>query len=174
MIRDGDVLTFVGKALFSRMIQWWSGSSISHIGIAYYLPINGTKILCSLEAMEGRGVRIIPLHLVWGEYSEICYQTHDLPTRPVLERMINLLNDRYASRKQFLVIASRLWRYIRTKIGLPVDTSRSRWHCAEAVAYCLDLPTKKPYPLLTPAEVSSNSILSKPIRVSLTELVIHH
>lgn len=168
-IENGDVLTFEGKAVFSRIVQWWSGSPISHIGVAYYLPVNGTRYLCSIEAMEGKGLRIVPLHLIWGEYVNVWVQKHDQNPIEVVDRMVNLLNDRYANKKQFLLMASKLWRWVRTKIGFPIDTSRTSWHCAEAVAYCLDFK-EKPQCLFTPAEISN--LLKPPRRVHPTELAV--
>jgi hypothetical protein len=58
-IKTGDILLCSGNGLFSQLIQDFTNSEWSHIGMLIKFPI--LDILMVAESMEGVGVRIYPL-----------------------------------------------------------------------------------------------------------------
>ena len=60
-IENGDVLLFRGSLLHSRIIQRWTRSVYSHVGLALWIRTDGVKRLMVIEAMEGRGIQLFPL-----------------------------------------------------------------------------------------------------------------
>lgn len=56
-IQSGDILAWSGDALFSRLIQRTTRSKYSHVGVAWCIAGR----VFALEAIEGTGVRLMPL-----------------------------------------------------------------------------------------------------------------
>lgn len=57
LIKSGDLLAWSGTSSFGNLIRRWTGSSYSHVGIAWVI---GDRVFV-LEALDGRGVVISPL-----------------------------------------------------------------------------------------------------------------
>jgi len=57
-IKNGDILMYKGKKIFSKIIRWLTGSPYSHAGIAVWW----NERLMVMEAVM-RGVRVVPLSL---------------------------------------------------------------------------------------------------------------
>lgn len=57
LIQSGDVFAWRGRNFWSRLIRSWTGSSWSHVGIAWVV---GGRVLV-LEARFHGGVRCVPL-----------------------------------------------------------------------------------------------------------------
>lgn len=60
-IRPGDMLLCRGRALHSRIIQQWTRSVYSHVGVAHRVASCGESCLDILEAKEGSGIQTFPL-----------------------------------------------------------------------------------------------------------------
>lgn len=145
LIRTGDICLFRrSPTLFGRFIRLWTQSPFSHVGIALWVIVDGTRRLCILEALEGVGVRLFPMD----RYLEECHASGCLiDWYQVVDSEIN--RDRvagyalqqwgrpYATPWQFVWswgLLSGWWRRLR---GLPVDTDPERWFCSELVTAAL-------------------------------------
>jgi len=56
-IKSGDLIAFQSNSWLGKIVRAWTGSSYSHIGVAWV--VSGRVFV--LEAMDGIGVRIMPL-----------------------------------------------------------------------------------------------------------------
>ena len=143
-ISDGDIFAFEGTAFHSRLIQYWTRSVYSHIGLAVWVEMGGVRQLCILEAMEGAGVRLQPA----AEYLRLCeregcrvdwYAIVD----PVIDRakVVNYARSRwslrYVSFYQFLVSFGWLIPKIRKLLGKPVELHQDRDFCSKLAAAAL-------------------------------------
>lgn len=141
-IRNGDVLLFAGRSLWSRIIQQRTRSRISHCGLAVWI---GDR-LAVLEAHERCGVRLHPLskHLAAG--AEVYWYAMEDPfiERPaVVRHAFAQWGQPYAPWRQFLRSWGILTRRAARRAGLAVDVDPKRWFCSELVlgslqagAYC--------------------------------------
>lgn len=135
-VKSGDLLFFSGRRVFSRVIQLWTRSRWSHVGMA----VRFDQDLYVLESLECVGVRLVPLS-VWLQWpgdiaiGKTCLEQHD---RDRLVRIgLQHLGERYASPRQFLRSFSIVWSRLSRHWRLAADTSSSRWLCSEFVAYLL-------------------------------------
>ena len=64
-IKTGDILLWQGSSIYARIIRLWTGSSYTHVGMAWVV---GGRILI-LQADPGTGVEVAPvsgnLPMVW-------------------------------------------------------------------------------------------------------------
>lgn len=75
-IRSGDILLCAGNSMFSKIIQRFTGSKWSHVGIiALWEEIESVMVL---ESVESIGVRTVPLSRYIKEYDgDIAILRHD-------------------------------------------------------------------------------------------------
>lgn len=145
LIRNGDVFLFRrSPSLFGRLIRLWTQSPFSHVGIALWVQVDGTRRLCILEALEGVGVRLHPMD----RYLEECQRQGCLidwyqVTDPAINRdriagyALDQWGARYAHPLQFVWSWGRLSTRLRRWLGLTADTDPERWFCSELVAAAL-------------------------------------
>jgi hypothetical protein len=167
MVKNGDVLAFSGKWLFSKLIQFWTRDKISHVGLALWIEVEGAKILCVLEAMEGKGVRLIPLDdyykskrppdIYWCPIDDEIVDRHK-----VIAFALNNWNREYANIYQFILFMSPRLQWLRKLMGRSLDTNYDKWHCSELVTNALvfgGFPCEKVPALVSPGDVSRFSCL---------------
>jgi Permuted papain-like amidase enzyme, YaeF/YiiX, C92 family len=142
LIRDGDVFLFRGTALHSRVIEWWSRSRFSHVGIAWWIHSGEFRRLVIIEALEPGGVRVFPMDT----YLEQCarqkcqvdwYAITDtsIDRQKVVAHALSKWGCRYASWRQFLISFGGLTPWIRGRLGKPVLTvSPDRFFCSQLAA----------------------------------------
>lgn len=61
LIKNGDFLFFKGRSAWGRLIEWWTRSEYSHVGVAHWVVSDGTERLAVCEALEGVGLVVNPL-----------------------------------------------------------------------------------------------------------------
>jgi hypothetical protein len=123
-IEDGDVFTFSGPWLFSKLIRYWTKQEVSHAGLAVWI----NERLFILEAMDGIGLRFVPLSHTFREYGQVFWQKNLTSGRQCLEWALNQWGVAYPGKFRFLSIMSpRLRGWIKPH-GL---------HCAGLVAGAL-------------------------------------
>jgi hypothetical protein len=167
VIKNGDVLAFSGKWFFSKLIQFWTKDKISHVGLAIWISIEGTDILCVLEAMEGKGVRIVPLSsyflgkkppdIYWCPINE-----NQIDRQKVIAFALKNWNREYANIYQFILFMSPRLQWLRRLLGKSLDTDYERWHCSELITNALvegGYPCDKVPALVSPGDVSRFSCL---------------
>lgn len=166
-IRTGDILTCAGRGPISKVIQWWTGSEISHVGMAIwvYMPGIRSNRLCILEAHAHKGVRLAPLsevlqHDYWQSGGKVYWQP--LIGVDGVDAAANAMrrwNKLYANWFQFVAIAFRF-------VGFVKDTDPNRDHCSELVTRALmqaGYPHDKNPSLTTPEDVSHFSCLGSKV-----------
>ncbi len=137
-IGNGDLLFFRGRFLHSRVIQRFTRSVYSHVGIALWVQADGRRRLCVIEALEGHGVRVFPLreYLERGEAIDWFQLVDESIDR---DRVAGWALDKwglaYASARQlfrsFITIPLCNW------LGLPTRIDRNRWFCSYYAAQAL-------------------------------------
>lgn len=137
-ILPGDVFLFRGRLLHSRIIQRWTRSVYSHVGIAHRPTSCGMPSLDVLEAMEGRGVRTFPLRRYLERRKRIDWWTI---SDPRIDRcaVVRWLWDRrgndYASPRQF--VRSFVTIPLLESLGLPTKVDANRPFCSWIAAEAL-------------------------------------
>ena len=172
-IKTGDVLAFKGTWLISRAIQAWTRKPYSHVGLALWLKTDfeTKERLCVLEAMEGLGVRIVPLSHALGKYWKKGGKAYWCPL--LLPRGYDAVkfaqdhwDEAYVSLYQLLLAASPSLQYLRSLRTNYTDFEG--WHCSELVTRSLMSigyqHDKKPE-FTTPGEVVEFSCLDKSIEL---------
>lgn len=170
-IKTGDGLFGSGAWPMSRLIQWYTGHEISHVGIACWVAFNGNPpILCMFEAMEGRDVRIIPLEKVlrttyWPSGGKLYHKKLLEPYngKELMEYCTEHWLDAYAGTYQFILGISPRLRKIRSMLGKSLDTDENRMHCSELIADGLqeqEHEFNKDTALITPGELFDCSCFS--------------
>lgn len=160
-IKTGDVLAFRGHWLISKLICWWSGSDVSHVGLAVWLKFDYDKdeTLCLIEAMDGLGVRITPLSQALEKYWEHGGKAYWLQTDShVAFNAVKFAQEHwdesYVSLYQILLAASPKLQFLRGWRG--AGSNLDGWHCSELVTRSLMTvghePTKLPE-YTTPGDV---------------------
>lgn len=132
-IATGDVLFFRGKLLHARIIQRWTRSVYSHVGIAVWIRADGVRRLCVLEALEGHGVRLYPLsrYIRRGDAVDWWSVAVDGFDRDkAVGWALMQLGARYASPWQFLRSFSVLTKRVCDWLGLPTRIDADRWFCS--------------------------------------------
>jgi hypothetical protein len=143
-IRTGDVFAFRGTALHSRLIQLWTRSVYSHVGIALWVQADSTRRLCVLEALEPVGVRLFPMDV----YLELCRRQGVLVdwytvTDPTIDRdkvaayALGQWGKRYCSPLQLARSFGWCGRRLRRWLGLPAEREPERFFCSELCARAL-------------------------------------
>ena len=125
-IQSGDLLAWSGRSTIGRFIRSWTGSTASHVGVAWVVA---GRVLV-LEAREGRGVTVRPLSralpAIWVQ--------RDAPWPEALETLaLERLGEPYS-----------YWGALRAGLGLRL-CSRG-WQCAEYAASILDISLRSPTP----------------------------
>jgi hypothetical protein len=177
LIKNGDVLTFAGNWFMSKLIRWWTGDLVSHVGLACWMKFGKDSIdrLCILESMEPGGCRLLPLsHLLpeyWSNDVPVFWQKILIPEirgEEVLGFALSKWGDKYASWLQFISIMWPWFRKMRSKIGLPVKIGGNRFHCSELVTRAFEsagFKSNKEPALTTPGDVQKFSCLSQPVEL---------
>lgn len=71
--KSGDLLLFEGKKWYSKLIEWFLGSSISHVGMVV-CKTDGKYLLESELCADGtKGVRLTRLETIMKKYTELEY-----------------------------------------------------------------------------------------------------
>lgn len=171
-IRTGDVLLFRGTGLISRVIQFWTRSVYSHVGIILWVSIPPVSRLSVIEATWPWGIRIYPLDY----YLEQCQRRKVLVDWYVLKNSVDnqkfvgyLLEQwgkHYASIWQFIWSFGWLSSLVRRRSGKGADTSSSRYFCSELCSAALRhagyVPDEEQEPALTdPGAIARYSCLAR-------------
>lgn len=165
MIETGDILAFKGTGIFSWLIRIYTKSEISHIGIAIWIRHR----LCVIEAKEGRGVRLIPLNKCKNIY-KVFHLTREINGVKVAEFCLNHWGAEYSNWYQFLILGSRVIRFLRQCLGRGPDYDSGKWFCSELVARALAsggyVSSKHPS-LTTPADICKYHCLDEGIKIAV-------
>lgn len=138
-IKTGDVLAFRSNSFWSRLIRLRTFSRVSHVGFA----VRVCGRLCVIEAVEWYAIRVWPLsrYLEDPKYVVEHYELLDKKFRINRELVVDaawgLWGSRYASPLQFFRSWGLLTHWLATKLGIPVDTDKDRYHCSETILSCL-------------------------------------
>jgi len=176
-ITDGDLLFFRGRLLHSRIIQRWSRSVFSHVGIAHWIRSAGVERLAVVEAIEGHGVRLYPLSVSLERGDDVdWFQITDdsIAGDRVVGWAMARWGKRYATARQF--VRSFLSIRLATWLGLPTRLADDRWFCSWFAAEALraggwqppDDDTIRPE-LAAPGDVALFSCIQRkgPLRLSM-------
>lgn len=126
-LRDGTVLLFRGRGIFSSLIQGAGRSPYSHAAILAWW---GHRLLV-VEAREGKGVRAVPLSAVLAEGHDVdAYDVRGLSPlgderRVAVGEAISWLSTRYGWRTILRIGLSRL--LVPLAWLPPVGALRARW-----------------------------------------------
>lgn len=171
-VKTGDIFTCAGRGWVSWFIKIWTGSPITHTGIAIWADFGYEgKVLCILEPHMFKGVALNPVKLVLErDYPKgyMYWQANLLDGNVTAKYAMQQWRHDYASPWQFLVLGSRVARWVRSLMGRSYDTDADRFMCSELVARSLieaGFPWHKEPSVTTPAEVSGFSCLGPPITV---------
>lgn len=143
-IQTGDVFAFRGTALHSRIIQLWTRSVYSHVGIALWVKADSLERLCILEALEGVGVRLHPLDICLQQCSRdgVVVDWYTV-TDPTIQRdkiaayALAQWGKRYASALQFARSFGWFGSLVRRWLGLPANREPERFFCSQLCAAAL-------------------------------------
>lgn len=169
MIKDGDVFTFAGDWMTSRLIRAWTGQKVSHVGFALWLRfgIETENRLCVLESMEPGGIRVMPLALVMADCQATYHQsldTEQVNAHEAIGWALTKWGGKYASWLQFVSLMSPAVRRFRERVGLPVQAGGG-YHCSGLVTAALAFggyrPEKDPS-LTTPGDLWDFKCLDAP------------
>lgn len=139
-IRNGDVLLFRGSFLHSRVIQRWTRSVYSHVGLALWISTDGVRRLTVIEAREGSGVRLFPLseYLARGDHVDWFAITEDSINREkVVGWAMARLGRDYASAWQLLRSFGFISKRLANWLGIPTKVDQERWFCSWFAAHAL-------------------------------------
>lgn len=167
--RVGDLVFFSGRKLFSRLIQFRSGSEWSHVAVVILARNKELGIEPQIvESLEGVGVRSLPL-AEWRSWNgkvalgRVSLFAND--RRAIADYAASKVGGKYASHWQFLRSFSLIWSRIHRLFGIPDDRDRSRYFCSELAAESLEACSR--YKLLPkspsqmyPSDVASLSVVS--------------
>lgn len=120
-IQTGDLFFTASPALFSRIIRRFTQSKVSHVGI--FIRIN--ERLFAVEALEGRGVRMIPASNRFRKERFWHVKTGYSATKELEDRILNNIGSDYDMAGAVL--------------ALFVDTKSQRNFCSELVTKVLQL-----------------------------------
>lgn len=131
-ITNGDLLFFRGKLLHSRIIQRWSRSVYSHVGIAHWIKSDGVSRLAVVEAMEGKGIRLFPLRRYLEQGDDVdWYQVTDksINRDKVVAWAMDRWGKQYARPRQF--IRSFVTVPLLNSLGIATKLDNDRWFCSQ-------------------------------------------
>ncbi|MFN0199664.1 MAG: hypothetical protein ACKVT0_23160 [Planctomycetaceae bacterium] len=143
-IQNGDILLFIGKRWWSRVIRRWTVSPYSHVGIAHWIKSDGVERLTVIEALEGVGIVVNPLsqYLKLGETVDWFKITDERVNR---DKVVSWAMARwgfpYASWRQIarsFIIHRFLWlKRVYNWLGIPTKIDKDRYFCSWVVAESL-------------------------------------
>jgi len=139
-IASGDVLLFRGSLLHSRIIQRWTRSVYSHVGLALWIKADGVQRLMVIEAREGSGVRLFPLseYLARGDHVDwFAITDSGLSREKTIGWGMDRLGRAYASPWQFLRSFGLVSKRLSNWLGLPTKVDQDRWFCSWFAAQAL-------------------------------------
>jgi len=145
LIEPGDVLLFRGGLLHSRVIQRWTRSVYSHVGIVHRPTTAGRSCLDVLEATEGYGIRTFPLrqYLERGDAVDWFAITDRTINRDAVVRWCwDRRGYGYASPRQLL--RSFVTVPLLESLGLPTRIDRRRRFCSWLAAEALQAGGYRP------------------------------
>lgn len=128
-IQDGDFLFFRGKAIYTRVIKFWTQSRYSHVAVAVWIK----QRLFVAEAVEGRGVQLYPLDKYLKEGCEVDWfkvTDNRVDRSRVVAWFVARIGNRYASPRQ--LVRSFVTLPIANLFGLTTKIDRDRWFCSFA------------------------------------------
>ncbi len=139
-IGPGDLLLFRGTLWYSRIIQHWTASPYSHVGVAYPHQVDDELFVDILHSMEGRGVEQMPLT----NYRENCEidlfrldPSSGVKGGKVVRWYLERRGMSYSSPRQFG--RSFLYGPLCDALGLPTRVDDGQvfcsWAATEAVVY---------------------------------------
>jgi hypothetical protein len=138
--RGIDVVAFSGTRVWSRLIRLRSRSRYSHVGLV--CEIDGDEYV--LEALERKGVRLVPLS-VWftwsGSVTALRFDPDvvgDVDRQRIIDFAKARLGQEYASPWQFVRSWGLITRAVCRWLGVRVDLEATRWFCSELVAAALE------------------------------------
>lgn len=132
-IDTGDLLFFRGRLLHSHVIQVWTRSVYSHVGVAVWIEVGSIRRLFVVEALEGKGVRLYPLSRYISAGEEVDWYA---VTDPDFERSkaagwaLAQVGLHYASPWQMLRSFGLITKRICDWLGLPTKIDSNRWFCS--------------------------------------------
>lgn len=170
-IKTGDVLAFSGTAIYSKIIQCWTSSPISHVGLALWLKFpydEQPNRLCVLEAHWGKGVQIHLLKGVlekeyWSREGKAFLYPTELDGDEVASNALKYWSEAYANPLQFIIAGSTVLQALKGHKNL--DTDKAKQHCSELVCRAMveagGLYDKNPA-VASPADVVQMDCLGNP------------
>lgn len=176
LIQPGDLFLFRGRLLHSRVIQRWTRSVYSHVGIAHRPCTAGQECLDVLEAREGSGVITQPLryylergdHVDWFSITDLTIDRSEVVAWAWERR-----GKRYASYQQLL--RSFVTLPLAQLLGFDTKIDQGRWFCSFFAAEALQAggwipPSDEVMPghLMSPGAVSLFPCLQRqgPLRLN--------
>lgn len=123
-IESGTVIAWRGTSLYSKIVQIFTRSSFSHVGIAVEF---GGKLFV-IEAKEGKGVRLTPLftrlpfYILIPGRNCVVHEWTEATERLALTK----IGDKYS-------ILKCIKAYLKKKLKI-----NNKWECAEFVSYVLN------------------------------------
>ena len=141
-IKNGDVITFRGRSLWSRLIRLRSSARVTHVGLAVW----ARDRLCVFEARERIGVRLYPMSAyvtacrvegVQVDWHKLQSSPHGIDRQKVVEWATMQWGKRYASAWQFLRSYGPIAAHLADVLGVPVDVNGDRFYCSEYVLAAL-------------------------------------
>lgn len=171
MVETGDVISVAGNTRFGKIIRWWTGEPVSHVGLACWVSFNGSKTIGILEALENTGeIGIHPLGRLLKLPGTIVYhQKNLLDGQSVLSHALEYWGDKYVRPYQFALMLSPFLRALRKVRGASIDLPG--YHCAELVTRAFMsvgfTPPKDPV-LVTPGDVTRFTCLGPMNRLEKT------
>lgn len=169
--KSGDIILFNGKKWYSKIIEWYCGSDISHVGIVVIDPnING-KMTHGHFLLESRlfengknGVRLTPLEEAFEENRD----------GKIYVRFLNCIRDsKFKLRIDnicFTTIGKKYdddpfdWFKVICNIKIGNDHKTSKFWCSALVAYSYILLSflnpKIPWSMIKPSDFSSRNVNS--------------
>lgn len=169
--KSGDIILFNGKKWYSKLIEWYCGSDISHVGIIVIDPnidgkmTHGHFLLESkLYSNDKNGVRLTPLRNIFKENEG----------SNVYIRFLNCIRDsKFKLRIDnicFVTLGKKYddspfdWIKVICDIDIGNDQKTSKFWCSALVAYSYILlgllNPKIPWTLIKPSDFSSRIIHS--------------
>jgi len=130
MIKNGDVIGFEGYTFGSYIIRLFTHSNVTHVGVALWV----CGRLCVIEAKEGKGVRVFPLDRIDVPFKVYPIVQKNIDGQKVVDFCLTHWGAEYTNWYQFLIIGSRIIKYIRRKMGKSPDLNPIRWFCSELIA----------------------------------------
>jgi hypothetical protein len=143
-IETGDILICSGKGLFSELIQDFTNSDWSHVGMI--IRFDDLDRIMVVESMEGVGFRLIPISYYLNAYkgSFVLLRHPDFKKKVDLKKLGRLAFDLQATKYDNSEIFRISRRIILNKLGLTKlfklkfkNINNNKYICSEAVKMLL-------------------------------------